>query len=111
MNSVLENIFREMDWEGKGIRINDEYLSNLRFADDVVIVATSCRIKGMAEEFIANSKKAGRIMNETKTKILTNGKTRKMVIGGEDIEVVEEVEYLGQLIFQNGREKKLSRRI
>ncbi len=28
-NSVQENIFRNMDWEGKGIRVDGEYFNNL----------------------------------------------------------------------------------
>ncbi len=32
-------IFRNLDWENKGIKINGEYLNNLRFADDVVVIS------------------------------------------------------------------------
>jgi len=40
-NCVLEDVFRELDWDKKGININGEYLSNLRYADDVVLVAST----------------------------------------------------------------------
>ena len=35
--ACLEEVFKLFDWEGLGVRINGEYLSNLRFADDIVI--------------------------------------------------------------------------
>ncbi len=93
-NCVLEDIFREIDSEGRGIKIDGEYLSNLWFVDNVVMVAKSTEeLREMAEEFIGNSKKAGLILNGVKIKILTNRKIRKMVKGREDTEGVEEVEY------------------
>ena len=39
-NCVLEEIFRKMDWEGKGIKIGGEYLNNLRFADNIILIST-----------------------------------------------------------------------
>lgn len=38
-SAVLETVFRRLDWENKGIKINGEYLSHLRFADDIVVFA------------------------------------------------------------------------
>ncbi len=36
---ALEEIFRGLNWEKNGININGEYLNNLRFAEDVVLIA------------------------------------------------------------------------
>ncbi len=38
-NSVIEEIFWEMDWENKGIKTDGKWLNNLRFADDGVLFA------------------------------------------------------------------------
>ena len=42
--ACLKEIFRKLNWEEKecGIKIDGEYLSNLRFADDILLVSTSC---------------------------------------------------------------------
>ncbi|CAH0406004.1 unnamed protein product [Chilo suppressalis] len=37
--AALEDIFMLLDWKRRGININGEYLSHLRFADDVVLMA------------------------------------------------------------------------
>ena len=33
--ATLESIFRRLNWEHKGVKIDGEFLSNLRFADDI----------------------------------------------------------------------------
>ncbi len=48
-NSVLEEIFRKLDWEGKGL-INGQWLNNLRFADDIVLISSNMdELKVIAE--------------------------------------------------------------
>ncbi|CAH2207579.1 jg25668 [Pararge aegeria aegeria] len=37
--AALEDVFKLLDWNGLSININGEYITQLRFADDVVIVA------------------------------------------------------------------------
>ncbi|KAA5553182.1 hypothetical protein F3G54_32575, partial [Pseudomonas aeruginosa] len=39
--NALEDVFKTLDWNGRGININGEYISHLRFADDIVIMAVS----------------------------------------------------------------------
>ncbi len=36
-NNVLEQVFKNLQWEDKGLKINGQYLNNLRFADDIVL--------------------------------------------------------------------------
>ena len=36
---MLENVFKELQWEKKVVNINGTYLSNLRFADDVILIS------------------------------------------------------------------------
>ena len=35
--ATLESIFRRLNWENKGVKIEGEFLSNLRFADDIFL--------------------------------------------------------------------------
>jgi hypothetical protein len=58
-NYTLE-VFREMEWRSKGIIINGEYLSYLRYADDVVLMANlGCELSGMTQELNEKGKKRG----------------------------------------------------
>ncbi len=70
-NSVLEEIFRKLDWEEKGVKINGQWLNNLRFADDIVLISSNIdESKVMADELRKKSRKAGLTMNLSKTKII-----------------------------------------
>ena len=35
--ATLESIFRRLNWEHKGVKIDGEFLSNIRFADDIFL--------------------------------------------------------------------------
>ena len=37
--ATLEDMFRDLDWNDRGISINGGQLSNIRFADDVTVIA------------------------------------------------------------------------
>ena len=39
--NALEDVFKLLEWDGLGININGEYITHLRFADDIVIMAES----------------------------------------------------------------------
>ncbi|MCJ3464053.1 hypothetical protein LNY58_26555, partial [Klebsiella pneumoniae] len=39
--ACLQEVFRTLDWEQVGVRVNGEYLSNLRFADDIALLSNS----------------------------------------------------------------------
>lgn len=70
---VLEEVFRSFDWEGKGININGEMTSHLRFADNVVLIAKECKeLKEMAKEFVEKSRIAGLTINQSQTRLITN---------------------------------------
>ena len=38
---ILEEVFKNLDWEKSRARINGEYLNNLLFADDIVLMNES----------------------------------------------------------------------
>ena len=79
-NAVLEGVFRKIQesWRkrGFGIQVADGLqgrLCNLRFADDLLIVASSLRqLKIMVSELFEEASKVGLEIHYGKTKILNN---------------------------------------
>jgi len=95
--SCLETIFKKFDWSEMGININGKFLNNLRFADDIVLIATSMeQIETMLLQLNDESRKIGLKMNMSKTKVMTNidGASPIKIEDGE-IEIVDSYKYLG----------------
>jgi len=62
-----------MNWEGRIVEVNGELLNNLRFADDVVIIADNENdLKVMVTERNEESEKVGLKINIKKCKVMTN---------------------------------------
>ena len=113
--AALENIFRGLDWERKGININGSYLNHLGFTDDIIIIAkTPQELQEMIQELNEGSLKVGMKMNMNKTKVMFNPCCTKeqIVVGEQVIEEVEEYTYLGQSIaFNKDLDREIKRRI
>ncbi|CAG9120660.1 unnamed protein product [Plutella xylostella] len=114
--NALEDVFKTLDWKRHGICINGEYMSHLRFADDIVIMAESLQeLSWMLSGLNAASRRVGLGMNLDKTKVMYNAhiKPEPVAVGEATIEVVQEYVYLGQTI-RLGRsnfDKEAARRI
>ena len=68
---TLESIFRRLNWENKGVKIDGEFLSNLRFADDIFLCTeTPQELQQMLQELFDESRRMGLKMNITKTKVM-----------------------------------------
>ncbi len=39
--ACLEEVFKKLEWDDMGLKIDGEYLNNLRFADDIVLLSNS----------------------------------------------------------------------
>ena len=115
--SLKDEIQRWQKKKGMGICLSDQdrdCLTNLRFADDVMLFATSKRqIQAMMCEFKEATKKVGLTIHPNKTKILSSESSmnpdtkRYMKIGDLDIEILaksESVKYLGQRISYHQQE-------
>nr|XP_014281138.1 uncharacterized protein LOC106683901 [Halyomorpha halys] len=71
---VLEKVFRRFGWEEVGIKINGKWLSNLRFADDIVLFAKGIeQLKEMMKRLLALCEEVGLYPNHQKTKLMTDG--------------------------------------
>ena len=113
--ACLEEIFRKLEWEGKGIKIGDEHLNNLRFADDIVLLSESAdELQQLINDLNRESLKVGLKMNKKKTKVMFNSRVplKQIHVQGEALEVVDRYIYLGQLV-QTGTssEQEIKRRI
>ncbi|KAK0425018.1 hypothetical protein QR680_008985 [Steinernema hermaphroditum] len=103
---------RELDWEDFGININGTKLSNLRFADDIALIAnTEEELQQMVSELDEASRKSGLRMNREKTKILATEEA-SILLNAEEIEQVEAFVYLGQEVrLRRDHYKEITRRI
>lgn len=102
-----------MNWETLGLKVDGEYLNNLRFADDVALFATSTNdLSKMIKDLEKSCTKAGLKMNADKTKLMSKGEQTGIFIYNKQIEYVEDYIYLGQLIsLENQEDKEIDRRI
>ena len=109
--SSKDEIQRWQKKKGMGIYLSDhdrDCLRNLRFADDVMLFATSKeQIRKMVCDFKKATEKVGLRIHPDKTKILSNPSTinsntkRHIEVGEMSIEILtrnESVKYLGQII-------------
>ena len=109
--SLKDEIQRWQKKKGMGIYLSDhdrDCLTNLRFADDVMLFATSKeQLRKMMYEFKKATEKVGLRIHLDKTKILSNQSTinsntkRYIEVGEMNIEILtrnESVKYLGQRI-------------
>ena len=91
--AAVEEIFKRMIIEA-GININGIRLSNLRFADDIMLLAESEeKLKDMLEDLKNEGKRDGMKLNKKKTKITCHDVARSRLRTGVmiDREHVEEV--------------------
>ena len=113
-NTYAEEIIREAldGWKG-GIRFGGRKLTNLRYADDTTILAsTKEELEDGLRRIKTASETAGLYLNLRKTKVMTTGHMDSFELGGENVEVVDSFVFLGAKITADGRtEGELRRRI
>lgn len=113
-NSLLEMCFRKINWSKQaGVNVNGRRLTNLRFADDIALFATSPEtLKEMLRDVNERCTEVGLQMNLSKTKIMSNSEPKVIIMNNNTIDYVHEYVYLGQLIaFTNRGDKEVRRRI
>ena len=90
-----------MQWKGRGININGEYISHLRFADDIAIMAETLQeLQQMLNDLADSSVRIGLRMNFDKTKVMFNEHVlpEPVAVHGAVLEVVQKYVYLGQAL-------------
>ena len=111
--ATLESIFRRLNWENKGVKIDGEFLSNLRFADDIFLCTeTPQELQQMLQELSDESRRMGLKMNITKTKVMVVDNT-PINVNNVLIENVPGYVYLGQhySLKEKNQDKEIQRRI
>ena len=69
--TTLETIFRRLNWENNGVKIDGEFLSNLRFAVDIFLCKeTPQELQQMLQELSDESRRMGLKMNTAKTELM-----------------------------------------
>src|SRR6218665_3693675 len=103
-NIMAEVVMREvMDgWEG-GVHIGGRRLTDLRYADDIVLLAESEEeLQKIVNRLYQVGSEKGLLINIDKTKIMTlNGKMRNIILNGSRLEQVSTFQYLGSMIAED----------
>ena len=108
-NFLLEAIMQHALAETEaGVTISGEVVNNLRFADDIDLIAeTEEQLQELTDRVNTTSARYGLLINKQKTKTMTieksgNQQQLKILLGGDALEQVKEFVYLGGLISQDG---------
>ena len=111
--ATLESIFRRLNWENKGVKIDREFLSNLRFAQDIFLCTeTPEELQQMLQKLSDESRRMGAKMNIAKTKVMAVDNT-PINVNNLLIENVPGYVYLGQhySLKEKNQDKDIQRRI
>ena len=85
-----------------GIKIVRRNINNLRYPDDITLMAESRRTKEPLNEMKEESKKVDLKLNIQKTKIMTSGPITSWEIDGETMETVSDYIFGGSKITADG---------
>ena len=94
-SAAIETIFQTVDLD-KGLNIDGEILTNLRFANDVALTTNNMtEMEEQLNRLYKNSKNIGLKMHKGKTRYLTNFQNNQEIhIESENIEEVTNYKYL-----------------
>ena len=113
--TVLEYAFKKLNWENRGLNLDGRNLTNLRFADDIVLLADNLKdIKDMLQELQNACADVGLQTNISKTKYMTNLVLSKQIfIGDKEEALVNKYDYLGHeiQISRDNQTCKIKRRV
>ena len=92
-----------LDEAQAGIKIAGRNIKNLRYADDTILMAESEEeLKSLLMKVKEESEKVGLKLNIQKTKIMASGPITSWQIGGETVETVADIIFLGSKITADG---------
>ena len=85
-----------------GIKISRRNINNLRYADDITLMAESEELKSLLMKVKEECEKVGLKLNIQKTKIMASGPITSWEIDGETVETVTNFIFLGSKITAGG---------
>ncbi|WKX88155.1 hypothetical protein Q1695_008070 [Nippostrongylus brasiliensis] len=105
---------KNLDWDGKGYPVDGERISNLRFADDTVLISNNtAEAEEMLSELNMAGRKIGLDMNMSKTQFMVNQwcDTGLVKLNGVILQRVDSYVYLGrELNMENDLAPEIARR-
>ena len=96
---LQDAIITRIDWKGRGLNIDVEYLSRLIFADDIILFAKSPEeLTSLLTDIHSTSKPSGLNMHLGKTKVMFNEHAKKcaITVNGETIKEFDSYVYLAR---------------
>ena len=109
LSPCLFNLYAEyIIWNAKldeaqaGIKIAGRNINNLRYADDITLMAESEELKSLLMREKEESEKVGLKLNIQKTKIMAYGPIISWQIDGETMETMRDFNFLGSKITADG---------
>ncbi|KAK6760917.1 hypothetical protein RB195_022112 [Necator americanus] len=111
--AALQWIMKSLSWEERGIRVDERFLSNLRFADDIVLFSSSINeAETMFNELNEVGKRIGLRINRKKTQFMKNAYCEDEGVQLEGYQIVEILSYvyLGRSMNMEN-EEELNRRM
>ena len=85
-----------------GIKIAGRNINNLRYADDIILMAESEELKSLLMKVKKESDKVGLKLKIQKTKIIASGPVTSWEIDGETVETVSDFIFWGSQIIADG---------
>ena len=85
-----------------GIKIDRRNITNLRYTDDITLMAESEELKSLLMKLKEESEKVGLKLNIQKTKIMVSSPTTSWQIDGETVETVADFFWGGLRITADG---------
>ena len=96
-----------LDEAQAGIKTARRNINNLRYADDITLMAESEELKSFLMKVKEESGKVGLKFNIQKTKIKASGPITSSQIDGETVETVRDFIFMGFQITADGEIKKM----
>ena len=106
-NVYAERARREaLDGYDKGFRIGGRVINNLRYADDIVLIATSVSdLQQLVDRVRLASQKLGLIINTAKNKVMVSARATvvaSIIVNGQSLEQVSSFVYRGATFKEDG---------
>lgn len=112
--TALQYVMLNLEWSNKGLPIDGKNISNLRFADDIVLISKSpTELQIMVDELDDVGRSIGLTMNRSKTEVMRNqwADQTPITLQGTALPEVDRYVYLGRMVsMDNDLKPEIGRR-